>query len=212
MISKRRELRSYVRTALSYAVQYEIISPEEYNLISKKSDSLKNRDRKKLKITHMLSDNNNKIDFDSKIDGYDDFLVEFLVKMDEKLDSILSMLLSNEAQSKTLNPVLLNHGVGNNISASGISILTNEPANKGQIIHVNINLCKLSSVFIDTYGEIIRATSIIKNNTQMYDLGIKFIDICEKDREKIIAYVFSKQREALRTEKQKQAQSEQPTA
>ncbi|MBU3949784.1 MAG: PilZ domain-containing protein [Proteobacteria bacterium] len=196
MLSKRRELRSDVRTSLSYAVKYEIISPEEYYLIKNKSDSLLNPDRKKLKIDPVLSDNNAKIDSDLKIDYYDDALLKFLVKMDEKLDIILSMLSTNEARSKTFN-----QGTCNNISASGISLVTSEPASKGQIVHVNIDLCKLPPVYIDAYGEIVRTTGIYEDNIPMYNLGIKFIDLDEKDREKIVAYIFSKQREDLRNGK-----------
>jgi hypothetical protein len=201
MISKRRELRSDVRTALSYSVNYEIISPEEYYQIKKKSASLINRDLKKSKIAPKPSDNNSKVDFDLTNNSYDDTFVEFLIKMDEKLDTILSMLSTNETMTDTLNSVLLNQGIGNNISASGISIFTFKSANKGNIINMNINLCKLPPIFIDTYGEIVRVTSVYKNSSQMYDLGIKFIDLTEKDREKIVAYVFKKQREILRSEK-----------
>ncbi|WP_435549301.1 PilZ domain-containing protein [Desulfobacterium sp. N47] len=190
MIIKRRESRSDVRTAVSYAVKYEIISSEEYYLA-----------RKKLKIAPLLSDNKSNTDSDFKYDNYDDALVKFLFKMDEKLDSILSRLSINEARSEALNSSLSNQGICNNISASGISIVTSGSASIGQIVHVNINLFKLPPVFIDTYGEIIRVTGFHENDISMYDLGIKFIDLDEQDKEKIITYVFSKQRKAIRNGK-----------
>ncbi len=200
MIANIRDLRSDVRTAFSNAVNYEIISPEEYYLVKEKTDSLSKHNIKKLKIAHVHSDNISEIDSDSKTDDYDNALVKFLVEMDEKLDRILSMLSINEPQQKTLTPeLLLNQGRGNNISASGISIFTPKPATNGHIIHMNINVCKFPKVQIDAYGLIVRVTSIQENNIQMYNLGIKFIDLDEKNREKIVAYVFSKQREALRS-------------
>lgn len=201
MLSNERELRFDVRTAFSYTVKYEIISQEEYHLIREKADLLPNPDRKKLKILPELSDNNGTIVSDYNNDDHDDALVEFLIKMDEKLDSILSILSINKARSEALNPGLAYLGTGKNISASGISVVTSKPASKGQIIHVNINLCKLPPVCIDAYGEIVRVTCAHDKDIPMFNLGIKFIDLDEKVREKIVAYVFSNQRKAIRSGK-----------
>lgn len=201
MISKGKEMRSDVRTGLSYIVKYEIISPEEYGIIREKPELTPNLGGKKLKIVPALTDNNSKRDFVFNIDDCNNALVEFLVKMDQKLDKILSMLSANKVRSESSDPRLLNDGRGNNISASGISIFTSKPANKGQIVHMNITLCELPPVSIEAYGEIVRVTIPYENNTPMYELGIKFVTLNEKDKEKIVAYVFSKQRKALRSGK-----------
>ena len=146
----------------------------------------------------MRSDNanNDNMDADFTIDDGDDGMVEFLIKMDEKLDRIISLLSKNEAHS-----VAFSQGIGKNISASGMNIVTDKPVNKGQIVHANIVLSKLPFVCIDAYGEIIRLSSIKEKDTSMYQVGIKFLNLDETEREKIVAYVFQQQRKSIRKRK-----------
>ncbi len=192
MISNERELRSDVRGDFSYTVEYEIITPEEFHSIREKTFRPLNPDIEKLKIGRARSDNDN---MDT---GYaiNDGVAEFFVRMDEKLDRILSMLSKNEAFSEWLG-----QGTGNNISASGMNICIDRPVKQGQIVHANIVLSKLPFFYIDVYGEIIRINALEGKDAPLCQVGIKFLNIEETGREKIVAYVFQQQREAIRKKK-----------
>jgi len=192
MISNERELRSDIRGDFSYTVEYEIITPEEFHSIREKIFQPLTTDIEKLKIGRARSDNDNK-DTDFAIE---DGVAEFFVRMDKKLDRILSMLSKTEALSGYSG-----QATGNNISASGMNICIDRPVKQGQIVHANIFLSKLPFFYIDVYGEIIRIDALEGKDAPLCQVGIKFLNLEESGREKIVAYVFQQQRETIRKNK-----------
>ena len=199
MISNERELRSDVRGDFSYTVEYEIITPEEFHSIRKKSFRPLNPDMEKLKIGRVRTDNDN---MDTGF-AINDGMAEFFVRMDEKLDRILLMLSKNDAFSGGSG-----QGTGNNISASGMNICIDSPVTKGQIVHARIVLSKLPFFYIDVYGEIIRIKALEGKGSPLCQAGIKFLNLEETEREKIVAYVFQHQRERIRRLKENRLKAE----
>lgn len=189
MISNERELRSDVRGDLSYSVDYEIITPEEFQSIKEKTSRQSNLNTEKLKIGRIRSDN------DDKATGFevDDNIIEFFIRMDEKLDRILAMLSKNEAYSKCSG-----RGTGNNISASGMNMIIDSLVRRGQIVHAGMVLSKNPFFYLDVCGEIIRVEPVDGKEKPACQIGIKFLNLDETGREKIVAYVFQQQREAIR--------------
>ena len=189
MLSNGRELRSDVRGDFSYTVDYEIITPEEYQSIREKTFRPLTTDMEKLKIGRARSDNDN-MDTGYAINGD---IAEFFVRMDEKLDRILLMLSKNKAFSECSG-----RGTGNNISASGMNIDIDRPVKQGQIVHATMVLSKTPFLYIDVYGEIFRVDALEGKDSPLCQVGIKFLNLDETGREKIVAYVFQQQREAIR--------------
>ena len=192
MVSNERELRSDVRGDFSYTVDYEIITPEEFDSIREKIFRPLSPDIEKLKIGRVRSENDN-MDTGYAINGD---IAEFFVRMDEKLDRILLMLSKNKAFSECSG-----RGTGNNISASGMNIDIDRPVKQGQIVHATMVLSKTPFLYIDVYGEIIRVDALEGKDSPLYQVGIKFLSLDETGREKIVAYVFQQQREAIRKRK-----------
>ena len=192
MISNERELRSDIRGDFSYTVEYEIITPEEFHSIREKTFRPLTTDIEKFKIGRARSDNDN-MDTDYAINGD---IAEFFVRMDEKLDKILSVLSKNKAFSECSG-----RGTGNNISASGMNIDIDRPVKQGQIVHATMILSKTPFLYIDVYGEIIRVDALGGNDSALSQVGIKFLNLDESGKEKIVAYVFQQQREAIRKRK-----------
>jgi len=192
MVSNERELRSDVRGDFSYTVDYEIITPEEFLSIREKNFRTLSPDMEKLKIGRARSDNDN-MDTGYAINGD---IAEFFVRMDEKLDRILLMLSKNKAFSECSG-----RGTGNNISASGMNIDIDRPVKQGQIVHATMVLSKTPFLYIDVYGEIIRVDALEGKDSPLCQVGIKFLSLDETGREKIVAYVFQQQREAIRKRK-----------
>ena len=192
MLSNERELRSDVRGDFSYTIEYEIITPEEFHSIREKPFRPLNPDMEKLEIGRARSDSDN---MDTGYEINDD-IAEFFVRMDEKLDRILLMLSKNKAFSECSG-----RGTGNNISASGMNIVIDRPVKQGQIVHATMVLSKRPFLYIDVYGEINRIDSVEGKDKPMYQAGIKFLNLDENGREKIVAHVFQQQREAIRKSK-----------
>ena len=192
MVSNERELRSDVRGDFSYTVDYEIVTPEEFHSIREKTFRPLTTDMEKLKIGRARSDNDN-MDTGSAINGD---IAEFFVRMDEKLDKILLMLSKNKAFSECSG-----RGTGNNISASGMNIDIDRLVKQGQIVHATMILSKTPFLYIDVYGEIIRVDALEGKDSPLCQVGIKFLNLDETGKEKIVAYVFQQQREAIRKRK-----------
>lgn len=195
MLSNGRELRSDVRGDFSYTVDYEIITPEEYQSIREKTFRPQTTDIEKLKIGRARSDNDN-MDTGYAINGD---IAEFFVRMDEKLDRILFMLSKNKAFLECSG-----RGTGNNISASGMNIDIDRPVKQGQIVHATMVLSKTPFLYIDVYGEIIRVDALEGKDSPLCQVGIEFLNLDETGREKIVAYVFQQQREAIRKRKEEE--------
>lgn len=180
------ERRTCVRGDLFFRVKYKVITAEEYEQIRK-------TDGPSWSLVDHLGldpDDSDKFDKDTLPNTY---LVDFLIQMDEKLDRLLTLFANKEARE-----VLLAQGIGLNISGSGISIRVDEPVEPGMIVHSTFVLSKAPMVFIKVFGEIERVTPITESGRTYYELGIQFLDLNPNDRERIIACVFQKQREALR--------------
>jgi hypothetical protein len=192
MISNERELRSDVRGDYSYTVDYEIVTPEEFHSVREKTIRPLTTDVEKLKIGRAQSDNDN-MDTGFAINGD---IAEFFVRMDEKLDRILLMLSKNKVFSECSG-----RGTGNNISASGMNIDIDRPVKQGQIVHATMVLSKAPFLYIDVYGEIIRVDALGGKDSPLCQVGIKFLNLDESGKEKIVAFVFQQQREAIRKKK-----------
>lgn len=185
-----KEKRSFVRANLSFKIKFRVITEEEYEKIKETGNRVPFPDEKGL-----IFDNT---DADTELSGIaaNQYLTDLLFQIDEKLDRILAVLSKDEQDL-----VVFEQGSGLNIGGSGMKIVVDSPVESGQLIHTNIVLSKFPPMFMDLFGEVVRAESIDQEGKTVYQLGIKFLDLDINDREKIIACVFQKQRETIRRKK-----------
>ena len=184
MIPKDR--RSHVRGDISFRVKFTVLTPEQYENIEKSNWEIFSLNEKQHRLN--IADVNNRVD--GEVDAT---LINFLIHIDEKLDHVLS-LLSQDKRDK----VIPKEGIGVNISGSGMSIMVEEPVEYGQVIHTKLFRSQFSLVFLDIFGEVVRVTP---ENKGIYNLGVKFLNLNEKDRDRIISAVFQRQREIIRKRK-----------
>jgi len=185
IISKER--RSHVRGDISFKVTFKVMSPEEYQDLKKSNKEFFSHVKREKGID--ITDTGNK---DAHI-APNTYLIDFLLYMDEKLDQILAFVSQGMTDKESLN-----QSIGSNISCSGMNIITDKPLELGKIIHTNFVLSRFPLVFIDVFGEIVRVTPVDEDDQTSYHVGIKFLDLNLNDRERIIACVFQRQREAIR--------------
>jgi len=185
-----KERRSFVREDINFQVRFRKVPKEEYERVRKSSNPEGSLHKKKLIINVADTDNkNSSIILDAS-------LVDLLLQINEKLDRIMAMLSRDEVEQGGLA-----QGTGVNISGSGMNLVVYKLVESGQIIHTNFILSKFPLVDVDVFGKVVRVTPIVENGKTAYQLGIEFLDIDPDDREKIIAWVFQKQREAIRNRK-----------
>ncbi|MCT4633746.1 MAG: PilZ domain-containing protein [Firmicutes bacterium] len=82
------------------------------------------------------------------------------------------------------------NGVTKDISGGGIRAISNDPIKLGEDVLVHIALGQ-SSLFIR--AKVVRCRDI-SDSVEKYDLGLKFDDIDEQLRSKIVSFIFEKQR------------------
>jgi len=183
------ERRSYVRGNLDFKVQYKVITPEEY-------ENLKRLDE----ANFSPFKNANSIDVTAKnldaVNATNASLINYLIQMDAKLDRILELIAT---EKKVEAP--FRQGIGQNISGSGMQMVVDTPVECGKIVRTKFLLSQFPFVFMDLSGEVIREKEFNQDGTTLYRIGVQFLDLNSNDREKIIAFVFQKQREDIRRSK-----------
>jgi hypothetical protein len=182
------ERRTKVRGGISFKVKFQILSPEEYHNVDKSNMDIFSPNVRKKGID--ITDMGNK---DAALNAS---LMDFLLYLDDKLDQILTFVSRDMPNKESPN-----QGIGSNISGSGMNMITETPLESGKIIRANFVLSRFPFVFIDVFGEIIWVTPVDEDGKTWYQLGINFLDLNIKDREKIIACVFQRERETLREQK-----------
>lgn len=122
-----------------------------------------------------------------------------IIDLNRKID-ILAELLIKENKL----PAEVTRSIDICISASGIKININEPSNPRQKIALCIVLPFIPPVKLFVMGEIIRSIPLDRQSYTdgvIYETGIKFLNLKEEDYEKIIKYIFKKQRDLLKDKK-----------
>ena len=184
-----KERRSFVRGDFSFKVKYRIMTREEYKTMKGSDNQLLPPDGA-LGLDIIDSD---RVGQESPSNAY---MTDFLLQMDEKLDKILALLSNGEPDKG-----LLSQGLGVNISGAGISMRADKPVESGTIVQTNFVLSKNPMVFIKVFGEVERITPVKEEGVTRYEIGIRFLDISPEDRERIITFVFQRQRKAIRNRK-----------
>ncbi len=83
-----------------------------------------------------------------------------------------------------------------NISAGGLRFVSEKPFPEGERL--------LIRTFLSTHGQVVRLKCEVLRSVERhggFEVAVKFIDLDEATREKIIKYIFVRQRQILRLEK-----------
>ncbi len=199
MIPKLKERRSYVRGDFSYSVKFRVLSPDECRLGKMVSNKKLFFEQKPLKIASILDDSTD------SANPIPVGLIEFLIRMDGKLDQIVTLLTENEDHKKRFK-----QGLGVDISATGMGIIADLPVVPKQTIQANIILSRLPLISLELIGEVVQVVPAAKDDKRMYHIGIRFLDLDENDKEKIIKCVFQNERSAIRERKRQQKAEKKP--
>jgi len=78
------------------------------------------------------------------------------------------------------------------------SIICDKTVEQGQILKTSFTISRFPVIRLVLFGRVVRVATVQEDGKQRYQVVVKFIDLDKDDREKIIAYTFQAQREAIR--------------
>ena len=132
---------------------------------------------------------------EEELGNIDPFILNSLIDINLKLNLIISAI-SSEGKKNIFNRAPIEA----NLSEGGLGFTTMEEFSEGDICTLEIMLPVFPIAIIKTLGKAVRIKALPEGGAS---IGLQFINIKEEDRDKIVHYIFKKQREWLRTNKAK---------
>lgn len=120
-------------------------------------------------------------------------LVFLLSQIDEKLDRVLEKLCEGSSEKREL---VVRDTV--DISGSGISLLLKESLAKGRLLHLSITFTGSHMGRLDVLGRVARSVPVGDENDALYQTGIEFEDLTQAEKDQLVKYTFSLNREHIR--------------
>jgi c-di-GMP-binding flagellar brake protein YcgR len=196
-----QERREYVRAPLFVDVEFAVVHGDEYEAVRR---SEQQRPSCRFVSQAALSfDEGGQYETDS---AFHSNLINFLIHIDDKLDRMLKLLskvsgLEVSACNDDKGDEDLFVGRGANISGAGMSVVCDKALEPGQILKASFIISRFPVIPLVLFGQVVRIIPVQGDDKQRYQVVLRFIDLDEEDREKIIAYTFQAQRDAIRKEK-----------
>lgn len=127
-------------------------------------------------------------EFQALPDIEDKLLNDWFKMLNSKLDTILNLMTFQRDGIASLPFVQVN------ISAGGISFISNQWYNRGDVLEMKMMLPMIPPVALYVYGEVVK----VEKQVSVYNIGVRFIEMDEEIADEIVKFVFRKQREILR--------------
>ena len=195
-----QERREYVRAPLQVDVEFTVVDGDEYEAVRQSEHQAF---RRFISQAALSFNERGQHEADSTFQSK---LIDFLIHIDDKLDRVLK-LLSNVSRLEASaskddkgdeDPFVAQ---GSDISGTGMSVICYRALEPGQILKARFMISRFPVVPLVLFGRVVRVTPVQEDGKQCYHVVVRFIDLDEEDREKVIAYSFQAQRDAIRKEK-----------
>jgi hypothetical protein len=120
-------------------------------------------------------------------------LYSYLEMLDRKLNTIIDLLTRKDDlfQSKYVEVT---------ISGAGMKYRSDTKMNEGAYLELRIVLPFIPNPRIAAIGKVVRCKPCRDGDGDSWETAISFVAINEKDRDVLISYIFSKEREYLRAQ------------
>ena len=182
--------REYFRIEDRLSIDFRYVSPEEFlrlESIIRYHPSCKSE---RPRTTEFQGD------FIVRSEGEEKELFTYMKVLDKKLDTIIELLEAKKSEDsyKSLYTRV-------NISGAGIRFLSDGPLNMGARVELRIALPTSPFSRLSTLCEVVRTEQSATDEGTGWQIALKFIVINEYDRDVLINYIFTKEREKMRSEK-----------
>jgi len=118
-------------------------------------------------------------------------LYDYLEAIERKLDRVIDLLSKREGRFQGVYKEV-------NISGSGLKFCSSTELHEGALLEIAIGLPLNPDRRIRALGKVVRSSPSKKEGEEGWETAVGFVAISEKDRDALVGYVFSKEREHLR--------------
>jgi c-di-GMP-binding flagellar brake protein YcgR len=118
-------------------------------------------------------------------------LYSYLEMLDRKLNTIIDILSRKDN-------VFHSKYVDIDISGAGIKYCSDTKLEEGSYLELRIILPYFPNPRIAALGRVVRSSHQSVEGKDSWETAVSFVSLSEKDRDILISYVFSKEREILR--------------
>ena len=183
--------REYFRIEDRLAIEYRRLSPEEFRRLE---NLMRYHPSCKSEGPHAAGFQG---EFIVCGEEQDRELFAYLKMLDRKLDMILGLLDAKKSGEtyKSLDTRV-------NISGAGIRFLSDGPLDAGERVELRIVLPTSPFFRLSALCEVVRTQEQTTGAAAAWQIALKFIVINEYDRDVLINYIFAKERERMRAEKE----------
>ncbi len=175
--------RNLARVPVSFPVQFMPISEEEFMSLREMYVSVPTRERSERSGDVSRSQSN-------ALGATTTALFERMDRIEEKLDMLL--IAAGMEGEKTKTPVM-EIAQANDLSGSGVRLISQMALSKGWYLKLSFNLPGAEPYHVVTLSRVIRSGA--QNKDGYFQSACQFDAICEEDQDRVIAYVFRRQRE-----------------
>jgi hypothetical protein len=183
--------RAHLRMDVMVLLQYRKLTTEEYGDIGEVNlhEGGEELSTQSFSLQPFMEDKERE-DEEGRVDP---FILNALVDINLKLNLMLTMLTSEGETS-----IFAQKPIEVNLSEGGIGFTIGEQVKEGDILELNILLPIFPIAIIRAWGRVMRSTPLSKGN---HTVGVEYVKVKEEDQDKIVHYLFKKQRESLRNQK-----------
>jgi hypothetical protein len=197
-----QERRAYVRAPLRVDVELTVVDGDQYEAVRRSEHQPCYRS---ISQGALSLNERGQYEADSTFHSY---LIDFLIHIDNKLDRVLKLLSDvsgpeASAGKDDKGDENLFVGQGSDISGTGMSVICDRALEPGQILKASFMISRFPLIPLVLFGRVARVTPVQESGKQRYHVVIRFIDLDEEDTEKVIAYTFQAQRDAIRKKRRK---------
>ena len=136
-------------------------------------------------------------DEDDSTPAYLGELVEFLIQIDDKLDRVMDLLIHGKGGDVVPPEVLQTI----DISGAGMFMVLSAPLGVGQLLQVTIRFPGFPLGLFKVLGEVVRVEPASEEKAEVYHTGVRFLEMTDAERDRLVAYTFMQQRRTIRKSK-----------
>jgi len=125
------------------------------------------------------------------------YLMEFMFQVNEKLDMVIDLLGGEKSNQHTIGVLETV-----DISGSGVSLVVSTAVEVGLLLDISLFIPDFPLGVFNVQGEVIRVEPKQGDNSGLYEIGIKFLNMSDEERERLISYTFRQQRRTIRDTKE----------
>jgi len=194
---KNRSKRESVRVRVSFNLLFSLLSKDEYKDIKETYIAHKTSDREG-SVPSSLHDISYEISSIDVARNMDPAIATMWVSIEKRLDFIISMLSSQGKEE--LNA--LEAGC-TDICSNGVGFISPGALEVGSLLKMRIFLPISPPMLIVCIGKVLRTAELKGDSSQKkgFKTAAIFIAMNEDDRDKLVGYIFKRQRELIRYNK-----------